>query len=152
MIFEKINSEVISAMKSKQSDRLLILRTLVSECKNAFIASRTDSSKETTPSDSDCLVAINKAIKQREGALEQYTKASREDLAEVERFQIGIIREFLPKQLSDDEISVIIDETIFESGFNSKKDMGKLIGAVKPKVFGKADMRLVNSIIQSKLV
>ena len=90
-------------------------------------------------------------IKQRKDSIAQYEKAGRDELAQQEAFEIGIIQAYMPEQLSDDEIDALITEAISSSGAESMKDMGKVMGLLKPKLAGRADMGAVSGKIKAKL-
>jgi uncharacterized protein YqeY len=90
-------------------------------------------------------------VKQRKDSIAQYEKAGRDELAQQEAFEIGIIQDYLPEQLSDDEIDALIAEAISSSGAESMKDMGKVMGMLKPKLAGRADMGKVSQIIKKQL-
>jgi uncharacterized protein YqeY len=94
---------------------------------------------------------LDKMVKQRRDSLEQYQKAGRTELADQEQFEIGIIQEYLPEPLSDEEIDTLIDEAIAATGASSMKEMGKVMGMLKPKLQGRADMGAVSGKIKAKL-
>lgn len=146
-IITRINDDVKSAMKNKESEKLLALRTLSSEIKNVSIR---NGRKEST--EEDALQAVTKAIKQREDAAEQFSKGRRMDLAMVERSQIELFKVYLPEQIPEGELRTLISETISQVGATIKKDTGKVMKELSPKIKGKADMKLVNSIIGELLV
>ena len=101
--------------------------------------------------DSAVLDIISKQRKQRRDALEDFEKAERDDLIEQTKAEMAVIDAYLPKQLSREEIEAIVDETITETGVQSAKDMGKIMGALMPKVKGLADGKLVNQLVRQKL-
>lgn len=148
-VFDKINSEVILAAKNRDSERLLVLRTLVSDIKGvALKASRKDIV------DDDVLTALTKAVKQREDSISQFKSANRIDLVESESFQLNVLKEFLPAQLSEKEVEAIVFETvsrISEGKERNKKLMGAIMKELNPRLKGKADMRVVNNILSALL-
>lgn len=148
-VFDKINSEVILAAKNRDSERLLVLRTLVSDIKGvALKASRKDIV------DDDVLTALTKAVKQREDSISQFKSANRVDLVESESFQLNVLKEFLPAQLSEKEVEAIVFETvsrISEGKERNKKLMGAIMKELNPRLKGKADMRVVNNILSALL-
>jgi hypothetical protein len=89
-------------------------------------------------------------LKQRRDSISQYQAAERNDLADIEIFEVGVIQEFLPTQLSDDEITALIDEAISATGANAMKDMGKVMGIIKPKAQGRADMGAIGKLIKDR--
>lgn len=147
MLVEKLNENIKTAMKEKNSEKLLALRTLFSDVKNVAIKS---GRKDLI--DDDVVTAVQKAIKQRTDSAEQFRNGGRVELAVVEETQVEYFREYLPAQLSSEELTSIISETISSLGVTSKKEMGKVMKELTPKIKGKADMREVNQIISSMLV
>lgn len=146
MLVEKLNENIKTAMKEKNSEKLLALRTLFSDVKNVAIKS---GRKDLI--DDDVVTAVQKAIKQRTDSAEQFRNGGRVELAVVEETQVEYFREYLPVQLSSEELTSIISETISSLGVTSKKEMGKVMKEITPKIKGKADMREVNQIISSML-
>lgn len=146
MLVEKLNENIKTAMKEKNSEKLLALRTLFSDVKNVAIKS---GRKDLI--DDDVVTAVQKAIKQRTDSAEQFRNGGRVELAVVEETQVEYFREYLPVQLSSEELTSIISETISSLGVTSKKEMGKVMKELTPKIKGKADMREVNQIISSML-
>lgn len=144
-LFKKLQEEMKAAMKSGDKDRLSTIRMLISEIKKVQI----DSKKELT--DDEIVSILQKYVKQRKEAYEQYTKAGREDLAGKELKEIEIVQEFLPQPLSEKELVEIIDQTIAEVGATSIKDMGKVVKSVIEKVKGRAEGAVVSKIVKEKL-
>ncbi|ACN99046.1 GatB/YqeY domain-containing protein [Sulfurihydrogenibium azorense] len=144
-LFKKLQEEMKAAMKSGDKDRLSTIRMLISEIKKVQI----DSKKEL--SDEEIVSILQKYVKQRKEAYQQYLQAGREDLANKELKEIEVVQEFLPQPLSEEEISKIVEETIKEVGVTSVKDMGKVIKAVMEKVKGRAEGAVVSKIVKEKL-
>lgn len=144
-ILNTIMGDIKEAMKAKDTETLLTLRTLHSEIKNVGI----DQRKEIT--DEDVSSVIAKGIKQRLDSIEQFEKAERQDLIEKEQKQIDIYKKYQPKQLEPKEIEELVDTVIAESGAETKKDMGKVMKSLMPLVKGKADGKVVSEIVNSKL-
>lgn len=144
-ILEQILTDIKDAMKSKNSEKLLTLRTLHSEIKNVGINER----KEIT--DEDVATVIAKGIKIRLEAIEQFKKGDRNDLVEKEQAQIEIYKNYQPKQLSPAEIEEIVSRAISDTGATALKEMGNVMKAVMPLVKGKADGKLVNQVVKDKL-
>ncbi|MGC8868487.1 MAG: GatB/YqeY domain-containing protein [Sulfurihydrogenibium sp.] len=144
-LFKRLQEEMKAAMKSGDKDRLSTIRMLISEIKKVQI----DSKKELT--DEEIIAILQKYVKQRKEAYEQYAKAGREDLANKELKEIEVVQEFLPQPLSEDELTKIVEETIKEVGASSVKDMGKVIKAVMDKVKGRAEGSVVSRIVKEKL-
>ena len=141
----RINDDVKVAMKAKDKPRLGVLRLITAAIKQREVDER------ITLDDDQVLAVLEKMIKQRKDSIEQYEKAGRDELAQQEAFEIGIIQEYLPEQLSDTEIDALIAEAISSSGAASMKDMGKVMGMLKPKLAGRADMGQVSGKIKAKL-
>ena len=142
---KKIMEDMKEAMKAKDMLKVSVLRLLNSEIKNKEI------DKKGELSDDEILAVIQKAVKQRKESIEQYEKAGRSDLAEKEKKELEILESYLPKPLSEEELNALIDEVIKEVGATSVKDMGKVMQAIMPKVRGRADGKLVNQLVRSKL-
>ena len=148
-IFEKVNNALSNSLKSKQSERVLTLRAVISAKKDKEIEKRTQENKEVT--DEDMISILNKMLKQRKESVEMYLKANRQDLVDKENNEIKIIEEFLPKQLSSDEVEKICSEAISVVGASSIKDMGKVMQSLKEKYLGQMDFSLAGKILKEKL-
>ena len=148
-IFENVNNALSESLKSKQSDRVLTLRAIVSAKKDKEIEKRTQDKKEVT--DEDMISILNKMLKQRKESVEMYQKASRQDLVDKEITEIKIIEEFLPQQLSQGEVEKVCNEAISNVGASSLKDMGKVMAVLKEKYLGKMDFSLAGKILKDKL-
>jgi uncharacterized protein len=141
----KLNASLKEAMISKDIKRRDVIRTLLSAIKQVEI----DTRKELTADDSFSI--LQKEAKKRRESIDEMEKAGRNDLADNEKFELGLIEEFLPKQLSRDEVAVLVREAIDQTGVTSAKEMGKLMGALMPKVKGLADGKLVNEVVRELL-
>jgi len=108
--------------------------------------------KKITVSDDDVISILNKMAKQRKDSIQQFQQGGREDLASIEINELEIITTYLPAQLSEEEIDVHINEAIASLGATSPRDMGKVMGALKPLLNGKADMGIVSAAVKSKLI
>ncbi|MDA0377530.1 MAG: GatB/YqeY domain-containing protein [Proteobacteria bacterium] len=148
-LFEKINLSLNESIKKKEADRVLTLRSIVSQKKDKEIELRATDQKEIL--DSDIVNILNKMMKQRKESIEMYEKGNRGDLAEKEKFEIGVIEEFLPKQMSDDEIVKSCKEAITESQAQSIKDMGKAMKILKDKYLGTMDFAKAGKILKDQL-
>ena len=148
-IFENVNKALSESLKNKQSDRVLTLRAIISAKKDKEIEKRTQKTKEVT--DEDMIVILNKMLKQRRESVDMYQKASRKDLVDKENLEIKIIEEFLPKQLSEEEVNKACLEAISNTGASSLKDMGKVMGILKEKYLGKMDFSLAGKILKENL-
>ena len=148
-IFENVNKALSESLKNKQSDRVLTLRAIISAKKDKEIEKRTQKTKEVT--DEDMIAILNKMLKQRRESVDMYQKASRKDLVDKENLEIKIIEEFLPKQLSEEEVNKACLEAISNAGASSLKDMGKVMGILKEKYLGKIDFSLAGKILKENL-
>jgi uncharacterized protein YqeY len=148
-LFEKINLSLNESIKKKEADRVLTLRSIVSQKKDKEIELRATDQKEIL--DSDVVNILNKMMKQRKESIEMYEKGNREDLAEKEKFEISVIEEFLPKQMSDDEIVKSCKEAITECQAQSIKDMGKAMKILKDKYLGTMDFAKAGKILKDQL-
>ena len=101
--------------------------------------------------DTQVLVVLDKLVKQRRDAIEQYTKASRMDLAEQEAYEVEVCQEYLPVALGEDELITLVDEAIAATGAASMKDMGKVMARIKPQAQGRADMGAVSRLVRERL-
>ena len=133
------------AMRAKESARLSAVRLLLAAIKQREV----DERKEL--SDADVTSVIEKMIKQRRESIAQYEKAARQDLADAEKFELGVLSGYLPQQMSDAEVAQEVQQAISESGASSAKDMGKVMAALKGRLAGKADMGKVSALVKSKL-
>lgn len=141
----RITDDVKTAMRSKNKERLGTLRLLTAAIKQIEVDQRIEL-------DDDNIVAIiEKMLKQRKDSIEQFEKAGRNELAEIEIKEVAILKEFMPEQLSDADVDALIDEAIASTGAEAMKDMGKVMGMLKPKLAGKADMGAVSGKIKAKL-
>lgn len=142
---ETIQESVKSAMRAKEKERLATLRQITAAIKQLEVDNRADLS------DDDIIVVLTKMTKQRRDALSQFEEAGREDLAAVEKAELAIIEEFLPAQLSEEEINAEINAVIEETGASSPKDMGAVMNALRPKLQGRADMGAVSGLVKAAL-
>jgi uncharacterized protein YqeY len=142
---ERLNEDMKAAMRSQDKFRLSVIRMMRSSIKNIEIDQR------RVLDDAEVLDILSREIKQRRDSLHEFEKAGREDLSESVKSEIAIISEYLPQQLTEEEIQRIVQETIQETGASSKAEMGKVMGALMPKVKGRADGKLVNNWVQHYL-
>jgi len=142
---ERLNEDMKQAMKSQDKFRLSVIRMMRSAIKNVEIDQR------KTLNDDEVLEILSREVKQRKDALQEFEKAGRSDLVESVNAEIEIIGQYLPKQLSEEEIRALVQETIREVGASAKSDIGKVMGALMPKVKGRADGKLVNRLVSELL-
>lgn len=142
---ENINAAVKDAMRAKDKDRLGVLRMMMAEFKRVEVDERIELD------DARVMAILDKMLKQRRDSAKQYEDAGRQDLAEVEHFEMGVIQEFLPQPLTDSEVNAIIKAAITETGASGMADMGKVMALVKPEVQGRADMGAVSKKVKEAL-
>ena len=142
---ERIQQAVKDAMRGGEKRRLGVVRLIMAAIKQREVDERIELD------DDQVIVVLDKMAKQRRESLEQYEKAGREDLAEQESYELAVIQEFLPEPLTDDEIDAMIDSAIADTGAASVKDMGKVMGILKPQLQGRADMGAVSGRIKARL-
>jgi uncharacterized protein YqeY len=141
----RISDDMKSAMKAGEKERLGTIRLILSAIKQQEVDSRKDLD------DSDVLAILDKMSKQRRESIDQFEKAGRDDLAGKEKAELEILQTYLPSQLGDEEITTLIDEAIEATGAEAMKDMGKVMGILKPKMQGRADMAAVSAQVKSRL-
>ncbi len=145
MLKNRIQDDVKAAMKAKDKARLGTLRLITAAIKQREVDERTELE------DDQVLAVLEKMIKQRRDSIAQYESAGRQDLADQEKSEIAVIEGYMPEGLSDDEIAAMVDAAISESGAEGMRDMGKVMGLVKPKMQGRADMSQVSALVKQKL-
>ena len=141
----KITEDMKAAMRAKESARLGAIRLLQAAIKQREVDERIELD------DSQVIEAIEKMLKQRRDSIAQYEAANRQDLADVEKFEVTVLQTYLPAALTEDEVNAIIGGVITETGASGIKDMSKVMAAVKPKVLGRADMGKISGLIKSRL-
>ena len=144
-IKEKIIEDMKAAMRSQAKERLSTIRLVLAAVKQREIDER------IVLTDEQVLVTLNKMIKQRRDSISQYEAGNRLDLAQKEAAEITLIQEYLPAQLSDSEVDSAIAMAITESNASSAKDMGKVMGIIKPKIQGRADVATVSNQVKDRL-
>lgn len=144
-IKQRIDDDVKTAMRSKDRERLGVLRLITAALKQKEVDDRVELD------DTMVLAIIDKMAKQYRDAIQQFEQANRDDLAQKEAFELSIIQEYLPEQLSGDEIRQLITEAIESTGAESAKDMGKVMGILKPRLQGRADMGQVSGLVKQQL-
>ena len=141
----RINDDVKTAMREKDKARLATLRLITAALKQKEVDDRIELNDEQV------VAILEKMLKQRKDSIEQFEKAGRDELAAQEKSEIEIIQVYMPEQLSDDEIESLIKEAISSTGAESMKDMGKVMGQLKPRLAGRADMGAVSGKIKALL-
>lgn len=142
---QRVQEDMKDAMRAKETLRLSTIRMLLAAIKQREIDDR------TTLNDADITNIINKMIKQRRDAAEQFTAGKRQELADKENQEIKILQAYLPEQLGETEIEAIIQKVMLEAGATSMKDMGKVMSTLKPQLEGRADMAAVSTKVKELL-
>ena len=141
----QITEHMKDAMRTKDTARLGAIRLLLAAVKQREVDERIELT------DADVISVIEKMLKQRRDSITAFESANRTDLADIEKYEVSVLQTYMPKQMSDAEISAIVDQVIADSGAQGAKDMGKVVGLVKPLVAGMADMGKVSGLIKSRL-
>jgi len=141
----RITEAMKTAMKAREKQRLSAIRLILAEIKRIEVDERID------VDDTRVLAVLDKMCKQRRDSIEQYQAAGRSELADQESFEISVIQEYLPTQLSEADLNQLIGAAISQSGAQSMQDMGKVMAILKPQVQGRADMGDVSKQIKAKL-
>jgi len=141
----RINDDVKAAMRGGDARRRDALRFLLAALKQREVDERKDLA------DADVVATIEKLIKQRRESIAQFEKGGRQDLAQNEQFELDLLQTYMPQALSDAEIAAAVAEAIAAAGAKSPSDMGKVMGALKVKLAGKADMSKVSVLVKAKL-
>ena len=142
---DQITQDMKSAMKAGEKDRLKVVRLMLAAIKQVEVDKRIELD------DAAVLNVLDKMVKQRRDSVEQFEKGGREDLAAIERDEIAVLKNYLPEQLSADELAALVDEVIAATGAASMKDMGKVMGQIKAKAAGRADMGAVSAAVKERL-
>ncbi|ALF11569.1 MULTISPECIES: GatB/YqeY domain-containing protein [Parageobacillus] len=145
-LLDRLNDDMKQAMKNKEKDKLSVLRMLKAALQNEAIKLG-----KSQLSEDEELTVLSRELKQRKDSLQEFENAGRTDLVEKAKAEIEIVQLYMPKQLTEEELLEIVKQTIAEVGASSKADMGKVMGAIMPKVKGKADGSLVNKLVQQQL-
>lgn len=148
-LYEQILADLKKAMLAKDKDLTQVLRSMKAALLEKEISERKGG--EAKLSEEQVVQVLMKAAKQRKDSIEQYDAAGRTDLSETEKKELAIIESYLPKMMSKEEVASIVDDVISNTGAKSMQDMGKVMGAIMPRVKGKADGSLVNQIVKEKL-
>ena len=142
---DRITQDVKDAMRAKDKPRLATLRLITAAIKQREVDERIELD------DTQVTLVLDKMVKQRRESIVQFEKAGRDDLIAIENSELEIITPYLPEQLGEDEINALIDAALEQTGASSIKDMGKVMGQLKPQLQGKADMGAVSALIKSRL-
>lgn len=145
-LLERLNKNMVQAMKQKDKDTLGVIRMVKASIQNETIKL----GKESLSEDEE-LTILSRELKQRKESLQEFDAAGRDDLVKKAQFDIDILQEYLPKQLSNDELEEIVEQVIQETNAKSMKDMGRVMGKVVPLTKGKADGSKIKEIVETKL-
>ena len=148
---ERVNTSMKEAMKAKDADRLATLRLINAAIKDRDIALRGTDGEPGGVGDDEVRAIMGRMVKQRRESVRAYEEAGRLELAQKEQDEIGVIEEFLPRQLSEDEVGAAIDEAIAETGASSIRDMGTVMGALKSRYTGQMDFGRVGPMVKDRL-
>jgi uncharacterized protein YqeY len=144
-IKSRLQDDMKNAMRNKEKDRLIVIRSAIAMIKQREIDERIELDN------TQVLAVLDKLVKQRRDSAQQFRDAKRLDLAEKEEWEMTVLQDYLPAALTKDELDQLIEEGISATGAQSIKEMGKVMGYIKPKAQGKADMSQVSAIIKHKL-
>ncbi|MDD4965063.1 MAG: GatB/YqeY domain-containing protein [Gallionella sp.] len=142
---QQITDDMKSAMRAKETARLGAIRLLLAAMKQREVDERIELS------DTDIIAIIEKMNKQRRDSISQYEAAGRQELADVEKFEMSVLQNYLPQAFTEAEVMAEIDAAIAAAGASSAQDMGKVMAIVKPKLVGRADMSKVSGLIKARL-
>ncbi|WP_270179334.1 GatB/YqeY domain-containing protein [Alkalihalobacillus sp. CinArs1] len=142
---DRLTADMKVAMKNKEKQKLSVIRMVKSSLQNESIKLGHDLTEEEE------LTVLTREVKQRKDSLQEFDKAGRSDLVQNLDEELSILTAYLPKQLSEEEVETLVQQVIAETGATSKQEMGKVMGALMPKVKGKADGGLVNRLVQKNL-
>jgi len=141
----RLIEDMKAAMKGGEKDKLLVIRLV-----NAAIKQR-EVDERIELDDAQVLAVLEKMLKQRRDSVSQFEAGGREDLAAIERFEIGVIQAYLPAQMGEAELEAVVAASIAEAGATGPQDMGKVMAVLKPKVAGRADMGALSGLVKKKL-
>ena len=145
MLSQRIREDMKTAMKAGDKRRLGVIRLILAAIKQREVDER------IALNDSQILAVLDKMVKQRRDSIEQFEKAGRNELAEQESFEIKVLQAYMPEALGEEEIDAMIAEAIAGTGAASLRDMGKVMGQLKPKIQGRADMGAVSAMVKQRL-
>lgn len=144
-IQDRLQHDMKQAMRNREKERLSVIRSVKAALQNETIKTGNDLSLD------EVLTVLNREMKQRKESLHEFEQANRQDLSNKMIYEIEILSHYLPKQLTEEELQAIVEETITETGASSKAEMGKVMGEVMPKVKGQADGTQVKKLVEKSL-
>jgi len=144
-LIERIKDDMKAAMRAKEKARLATIRLALAAIKQKEVDDR------SIPDDDQVLAILEKMVKQRRDSIEQFERAERQELADIEKAEIVILQEYLPEQMDTAELEAVIAEIISSVSATGPQDMGKVMGALKPRIQGRADMGQASQLVKNKL-
>jgi uncharacterized protein YqeY len=145
MLKERLQQDMKTAMKAGDKERLGVIRLIIAAIKQREVDERIELD------DTQVLAVLDKMLKQRRDSIDQFERAGREDLAAKERFEVGVCQEYMPAALSADDIDAMIAAAVASTGAAGIKDMGQVMGVLKPQMQGRADMAAVSKLVKERL-
>jgi hypothetical protein len=145
MLKQRLQDDMKASMKAGDKPRLGVIRLMLAAVKQREVDERIELSDEQV------LAVLDKMLKQRRESIKQYEQAGRQELADQEAFEVGVIQTYLPAALSESEIAALVTEAIAAADASSIRDMGKVMGQLKPKLQGRADIGAVSALVKRKL-
>lgn len=142
---DRITEDMKSALRARETPRLSALRLLLAALKQVEVDER------KTLSDADVIAVIEKMLKQRRDSIQQYEAAQRQDLADVEKFEVSVLQAYMPQALSEAELQAAVARAVADSGAKGPQDMGKVMAMLKPALAGRADMGKVSALVKARL-
>ena len=142
---EQITNDMKNCMRAQEKEKLGVIRLILAAIKQREVDER------IMLDDTQILIVLEKMTKQRRESIDQFAKANRADLVAQEEFELGILKDYLPAQLPDEEVAQLVAQAVKDAGASSIKDMGKVMAALKPALQGKADMSKVGEMIKAML-
>lgn len=141
----RINDDMKTAMRAREKDRLGVIRLILAAIKQKEVDERIELD------DTQVLAVLDKMVKQRRDSIEQYNKAGREELSAKEQAEVDVIQQYMPAELSDEELDQLVQEAVVAAGASSMQDMGKVMAQLKPRVQGRADMGKVSQKVKAAI-
>jgi uncharacterized protein YqeY len=141
----QVTEDMKAAMRARDTQRLAAVRLVLAAIKQKEVDERKDMT------DQDVIGVVEKMIKQRRESISQYEKAARADLADVEKFELAVLQGYMPQALSESEVEAAVGAALTESGAQGVRDMGKVMGVLKSKLAGRADMSVVSAMVKARL-
>ncbi|MEO6421887.1 MAG: GatB/YqeY domain-containing protein [Candidatus Nitrotoga sp.] len=142
---QQIREDMKTAMRAKDSVRLGAIRLLLAAIKQREVDERVELT------DADVIAVINKMIKQRRDSITQFEAAARQELADIEKFEVSVLQSYMPQPLTEAEVEVAVNDAIVSSGVHSAQEMGKVIALLRTQLAGRADMSKISALVKARL-